>query len=47
MKWHEISKNCPCRKGEDCVNGLECNERNCFLRKKVDKAETGNTYLYR
>ena len=46
MKWLEISKYCPCRKGEDCVNGLKCCEKNCFLL-KVDKAETGHTYLYR
>lgn len=46
MKWLKISKNCPCRKGEDCVNGLKCSEKNCFLL-KVDKAETGDTYLYR
>jgi len=47
MKWIETSKNCPCRKGDGCVNGLKCSKKNCFLVKKVDKAETGNTYLYR
>jgi len=46
MKWLEINKNCPCRKGEGCVNGLKCSEKNCFLL-RIDKAETGNTYLYR
>jgi hypothetical protein len=33
MKWLEISKNCSCRKGEGCVNGLKCSKRNCFLLK--------------
>ena len=46
MKWLEINKNCPCRKGEDCVNGLKCSKKNCFLL-RVDKVVTGNTYLYR
>lgn len=45
MKWLEISKNCPCRKGEDCVNGLKCTKRNCFLL-KGSKAETGDMYWY-
>ena len=46
MKWLEITKSCPCRKGEDCVNGLKCTEKNCFLLKNV-KTETGGLYLYR
>ena len=33
MKWHKISKDCPCRKGECCVNGLKCDKKNCFLLK--------------
>jgi hypothetical protein len=26
-------KNCHCRKGEYCTNGLKCTEQNCFLLK--------------
>jgi hypothetical protein len=33
MKWLEISKNCPCRKGEYCANGLKCSKKTCFLLK--------------
>ena len=43
MKWLEISKTCPCRKGEYCVNGLKCNKKNCFLL-KGRKAEKVDVY---
>jgi hypothetical protein len=43
MKWLEISKDCPCRKGESCVNGLKCSEKTCFLL-KGRKAEKGDIY---
>ena len=33
MPTHIKQKNCPCRKGEYCTNGLKCTERNCFLLK--------------
>jgi hypothetical protein len=33
MNWLEISKDCPCRKGEYCVNGLKCSKQTCFLLK--------------
>ena len=33
MPPHIKQKNCPCRKGEYCTNGLKCTERNCFLIK--------------
>ena len=33
MPTHIKQKNCPCRKGEYCTNGLKCTERNCFLIK--------------
>jgi hypothetical protein len=33
MKWLETSKDCPCRKGEYCVNGLKCSKQTCFLLK--------------
>ncbi len=31
MKWNEMNKSCPCRKGKYCTNGLACEERKCFL----------------
>ena len=31
--WLKINKDCPCRKGESCVNGLKCSEKTCFLLK--------------
>jgi len=43
MKWLEISKTCPCRKGKHCVNGLKCNKKNCFLL-KGRKAEKVDVY---
>jgi hypothetical protein len=43
MKWLEISKDCPCRKGESCVNGLKCSEKTCFLL-KGRKAGKGDIY---
>ena len=43
MKWLEISKDCPCCKGESCVNGLKCSEKTCFLL-KGRRAEKG--YIY-
>jgi len=46
MKWLEISKNCPCRKGEYCVNGLKCSKKNCFLL-KGRKAEKEDINWYR
>jgi hypothetical protein len=41
--WLEISKDCPCCKGESCVNGLKCSEKTCFLLK--DK-RTEKGYIY-
>jgi hypothetical protein len=31
MQSFETIKNCPCRKDNRCVNGLECSEKYCFL----------------
>ena len=31
MRSFKKKKNCPCSKGEYCVNGLKCAEENCFL----------------
>ena len=31
MKSFETIKNCPCRKDDRCVNGLQCTEKHCFL----------------
>ena len=33
MKSFKKKKNCPCSKGEYCVNGLKCTKENCFLLK--------------
>lgn len=35
MRHLKNKENCPCRKGEFCVNGLACNEENCFLLKRA------------
>ena len=41
MKWFEISKNCPCRKGENCVNGLNAARKTAFYVKELIKLKQG------